>query len=112
MDNIYFDELIIKAMGKATSRALDLAMQLNSNNFNTFDLEPKQYSVQLIENKLTKPVRGANKDGFDPDSIDIADDKLRFIEMPALEIRVRKNKIEIDKVKQARRKERDVDRNL
>lgn len=104
MDNIHNDELLIKAIGKATDRASNLATQLNANNFNTFELETRSHKVRLLGNKMTIPIKGANKDGFNPDEIDIADDKLKIIEIPSIEIKVRKHKIEIERMLQARKK--------
>lgn len=104
LDNINYDRLILKAMGKATNRATNLAIQLNANNFNTFNLQPKTYSVELVEDKSKRPIRGADRDGFDPDAIDVSNKKLRYV--PAIEISVCKSKMEIEKIRQV--KNRDI----
>lgn len=103
LDNTHFDELVLKAMGKATTRAVNLALQLNKNNFNTFEIKPNTYCVEIFQDK-TKRLKGANKDGFDPDSVNIEDQEKAFI--PAIEIVVRKNRVEIDMLNQSRRKDR------
>lgn len=101
MDNTRFDDLVIRAMGKATCRAMNLALQLNLNNYETFELKPKTFSVELKEDNLKRPVRGADKDGFDPKSVDVTGKKTYFV--PAIEIVVRKSEIEIERVKQIKR---------
>uniref|UniRef100_A0A6G1SBT5 Ribonuclease P protein subunit p20 n=1 Tax=Aceria tosichella TaxID=561515 RepID=A0A6G1SBT5_9ACAR len=103
LDNINYDKVIIKAMGRATNRAANLAIQLNANNFNTFDLKPETYSVELIEDKSRKPLKGADKDGFDPDAIDVSTKKLRYV--PAIEISVCKSQLEIEKIRQVKNKD-------
>ena len=100
LDNIHFDELVIVAMGKATTRALNLAVQLNKNNFNSFELKPRTYSVDIWEDKSIKQVKCANKDGFDPDSINISE--VTPTQVPAIEIIVRKSQLEINKMRQSR----------
>lgn len=103
LDNINYDKVVLKAMGKATVRASSLAIQLNANNFNTFRLEPRTYSVELTEDKSKKPILGADKDSFDPDVVDTSSRKLRFI--PAIEISVRKSEMEIQKLRQIKGKD-------
>lgn len=104
LDSTNFNEVVIKAMGKATPRAANLAVQLNANNHNTFQLQVKTYNVEIIEDqsRLGKPILGGDKDGFDPDSIDISVEKITDI--PGLEIRVRKNELEIKAMEAARRR--------
>ena len=97
LDDLHYNELTIKAMGKATSRALDLAIKLNENNFNTFSIKSRPFIVTTL---LKDPVVGANKDRFDPDN----DDNFQPIQQPAIEIVVRKNQIEIDMLNNARKK--------
>lgn len=101
IDNIHFTELIIKGMGKATCRASNLAIQLNLNNHNSFELKPRIYSVDILEDKIKKPIKGADKDSFDPDKVDMEDKRL--VHVPAIEIIVRKNKIELDKIANIKR---------
>lgn len=104
LDNTTFDEVVIKAMGKATTRAANLAVHLNANNFNTFHLESKTYTVDVIEDRSLagKPIKGANKDGFNPDAIDTTIEKKTHI--PAIVIRVRKNELEIKSMATARKR--------
>jgi DNA-binding protein len=101
LDNIHYDKVVLKAMGKATNRAASLAIQLNANNYNTFEIKPKTYSVELIEDNSKRPLRGADKDGFDPDAVDISKKKLKYV--PAIEINVCKSKWEIEKIKRLRK---------
>lgn len=103
MNNINYDELVIKAMGRATSRAINLALQLNETNYNTFEISPRTYSIEHNEDKVKQPVRGADKDSFDPDDIDINMDK-QTIYIPAIELVVRKSKLEIEKVRQVQKR--------
>lgn len=99
MDNIKYEELVIRGLGRATCRAINLALQLNLNNFNTFEIVPKTYSIEHNEDRVKKAIRGADKDGFDPDEVNIEVDKRATI-IPAIEVVVRKNKLELGKVKQ------------
>lgn len=89
-------------MGKATTRAINLALQLNSNNYNTFELKPKTYSVKIMEDKINQHIKGSNRDNFNPDSIDLKKAK-KVTHIPAIEIVVRKNKIELDKTRTAKK---------
>lgn len=102
IDNIQFDEIVLRGMGKATSRAINLALQLNSNNHNTFELKPKTYSVKIMEDKVNQHIRGSNRDNFNPDSIDLEKAK-KVTHIPAVEITVRKSKTELDKTKSAKK---------
>lgn len=93
LDNIHFDELVLRAMGKAIQRARNLASQLNVNNYNTFDVSEKSYTVDIVEDKPRKTLKGANRDSFDPDAIDVTN--RRVTQVPIIEIIVRKSKAEI-----------------
>lgn len=103
LDNINYDKVVLKAMGKATNRAFSLAIQLNANNYNTFSLKPKTYTVELMEDKSRKAIRGADKDSFDPEAVDPGARNLRMV--PALEISVCKSQLEIEKLNQAKNKD-------
>lgn len=98
IDNVYFDEIVIKSMGKATVRAANLALQLNLNNHNCFEIIPYTMYTEIYDDLHQKPIKGADKDGFNPDAIDVK--TIIPTRVPVLEIVVRKNKLEIDKVKQ------------
>lgn len=102
IDNIQFDEIVLRGMGKATSRAINLALQLNSNNYNTFELKPKTYSVKVMEDKINQYIRGTNRDNFNPEDIDL-DSAKKVTHIPAIEIIVRKNKIELDKTRSTKK---------
>lgn len=98
MDNINFDHLVLKGLGRATSRTINLANQLNSNNFNTFEIVTRKYSIDLNDEpkKLTK-LNDMNVigDEFDPE-----ENTVRTLNrVPAIEIIVRKNKLEISHFK-------------
>jgi len=101
MDDVGFEELVLKAMGKATTRASNLALQLNSNNHNTFEISPSTYSVERREFKHRKVIRGAQKDKFDPDDVEV--DKKKVVYIPAIQIIVRKNELELEKTRSAKR---------
>lgn len=106
MDNSQYDELVLKGLGKATTRALNLALQLNLNNYKTFDLIPTTYSVEIYdESKSMKRIKGTDRDQFDPDDIDITKRKVTFV--PAIEIVVRKSKIELENLQQKRKRSGD-----
>lgn len=96
IDNMHYDQLVIKSVGNATTRALNLAMQLNANNFDTFELQPREFHCSM--SRKERAIRGADKDGFDPDSAD----RLKLVQLPALDIVVRKSKMEIDSLRKAR----------
>lgn len=96
MDNIYFDELVLRAMGKATCRAVNLALQLNLNNYETFELKTSTYTVEILEDKSKKPIHGVDLDNFDPEKVDITSKKVTQI--PAIEIIVRKNQLELNRI--------------
>lgn len=102
LDNIHHDEVVIKAMGRATSRAIILANQLNSNNHNTMELKPRTYSVDILEPKDKRPIIGTDKDNYDPDDPHVKN-STRVTHVPAIEIIVRKNKLELDKLRQVRK---------
>lgn len=94
MNNNQHDKLLIKAMGKATFRAINLALQLNLNNYNTFDLKPRTYTVDILEDiNGKKPLRGGDKDSFNPDDI-----RKKVTHIPAIEISVLKNQLEVKKL--------------
>lgn len=102
MDNVNFEQCVIKAMGRATTRAINLALELNSNNYETFKLIPQTYTVQISEQKgKNKTPRGANRDAFDPDQVDISAKTLTHV--PAIKIVVRKNELELIKICKAKK---------
>lgn len=107
MDNIHFDQVVIKAMGKATTRAINLALQLNLNNYNTFELSTRTYSVDILEDKVKRKIIGAEKDVFDPDEVDVKLSK-KITHVPAIEIIVRKSKLELDKLNHARKQAKNM----
>lgn len=98
IDNIYFDEIVIKAIGKATVRAANLAIQLNLNNYNCFEILPSTMFTEVYDERHKKPLKGGDKDGFNPDAIDLK--SVKPTRIPMLEIIVRKNKLEIEKTRQ------------
>lgn len=100
MDDTYMESVVIKALGKATPRAVNLALQLNKNNFNTFSFSIKTYTVEVFEDKQDKHIIGSNKDAFDPDQVDLT--KQRQRRLPGLEISVIKNRLEINKMRKLR----------
>lgn len=108
MDNNDYNELVIKGMGKATSKAINLALQLNLNNFETFDIKPRTYSVDILEDRncYKKPIQGADRDGFDPDELDPAMTK-KMIHIPAIEIKLSKSKFESDRIRNAKKQFKD-----
>lgn len=108
VDNNEFETLVIKGMGKATFRAINLALELNSNNHNTFEIKPKTYSVDVLEDRDKKPIRGADRDGYDPDGFDKTRKKLTHV--PAIEITVSKSRIEFEKLREAKRKLKQKDK--
>lgn len=106
MDNVNFDECVIKAMGRATTRAVNLALQLNSNNYDTFNLIPQTYSVEVLEypNKKNKIPTGADRDLFDPDQVDVSARTITYV--PAIKISVQKSDIELNKISKAKKQGR------
>lgn len=100
IDNIYFNEIVIKGMGKATVRAANLAMQLNLNNYNCFEIITNTMYTEVYDEKHKKPLKGGDKDGFNPDAIDLK--SVKPTKIPVIEIVVRKNKLEIEKTRQFR----------
>lgn len=58
IDNIHFDEIVLKSMGKATVRAANLAIQLNLNNYNSFELKPFLMTAEIHEDKQRKHYQG------------------------------------------------------
>ena len=107
LDDTRYDQLLLKALGKATTRATYLANQLNLNNFNTFIIEQRNYEVEIIEDKAKRPLCGANKDSFDPEAIDISEQEKKVNRVPGIEIIVRKSPHEIDKLRQTRTLDKD-----
>lgn len=106
MDNVNFEQCTIKAMGRATTRAINLALQLNTNNHGTFKLLPQTYSVEILEDKTRKNKipKGADRDLFDPDLVDISTKTISYV--PALKIAVRKSDIELNKICKAKKQGR------
>ena len=102
LDSIEFEKVVIKGLGRATSRAFNLAVQLNSNNFNTLNLKPKTYTVEIVENRAEKSLKGSDKDGFDPEAVNTTTELITNV--PCLEIHVCKSQIEIDKTRLARKR--------
>lgn len=102
IDNIYFDEIVIKAMGKATVRAANLALQLNYNNHNCFEIQAETMYTEIYDEKHKRPLKGADKDGFNPDAINL--ETVTPTKVPILEIRIRKSRFEIEKVRQFKQK--------
>lgn len=106
LDNIQFDEIRLKAMGKAVSRANCLATQLNKNNFDTLNIRQKTMDVTIHEDKTQRPLRGANKDSFNPDAIDVT--KTKDVSVPAIEITIRKHALEIERLNKTRKSDKDL----
>lgn len=104
MDDIKFDQLVIHGLGKAIDRSINLAQELNSNNFNTFEVKRKDVIVNIKEDKRKKIIHKMDYDEFDPDDMEVANKKV-VSEVPAVEIIVRKNKLELDKLKEMRKKD-------
>lgn len=105
MDNIHTEELVLKGIGKATTRALNLALQLNSNNFNTFAIIPETKCVEFLQDKQKQPIKGHKRDEYDPDKIDQGGK--RIVRIPAIEITVRKNQLELDKMSLLKRQAKE-----
>lgn len=101
MNNIEFDEVVIRGLGKAMGRSERLAQQLNENNYRTFDISKEKYTLEIEEDLKRKAIKPMDYDMYDPD------DEANFIKknssLPALKIVVRKNKLELDKLKQLRK---------
>lgn len=101
MDDISFDQLVLKAMGKAIDRSWNIANQLNENNFNTFDITRKDYMIELVEDKRKKTIEKFEYDQFDPD--DDKEVEKKTTRVPATEITIRKSKLELEKIKQLKK---------
>lgn len=101
LDNLEFDHLILKGMGKAQERAVNIANQLNENNFNTFEISTTNYIVDILEEKSKKPFNKVDYDQFDPD--DDSEVATRISPIAAIEIKVKKSQLEIDKLKQLKK---------
>lgn len=100
MDDTYMESVVIRAMGKATPRAVNLALQLNKNNFNSFLLKTKTYTVEVLDDRKNSHLFGANKDAYDPDQVDLT--KQRNRRVPAIEISVKKNPLEVNQMRKLR----------
>lgn len=106
MDDTYFESVVIKGMGKATSRAVNLAIQLNKNNHDTFSFKIRTYTVEILHDKPKIPLLGTNKDSFNPDEVDLT--KQHFRRIPALEITVNKHPLELSNMRRIRNIEADA----
>lgn len=98
MNDLNVAQIKISAIGKATFRAVNLALQLNKNNHDAFQIQASTHSVHLIEDKTKQHVIGADKDLFDPDNIDLNTAK-KDTHLPAINIIVRKSERELQLVK-------------
>lgn len=97
IDNVDFDEVVLRAIGKATHRAEHLAEQLNQNNYRTFEIEKSPFLVDLIDDKSKRPIQGAEQDLFSPDTPNVEIKKITKV--PGVEIRVKKSKLELARSK-------------
>lgn len=94
MDTSKFESVVLKGMGKATNRAVNLALELNSNNFNSFSVTPITYSVPIKE---FPPIPiGQDKDTFDPEEHN-NHNNYNIKHIPAIRIEVRKSDLELSK---------------
>lgn len=99
MNNLKFDQCIIRAMGAATPRAVNLALQLNKNNFETFDINVKTYTVEVLDDDDKRPIEGIDRDQFHP-----ANTREKYLsDVAAIEITVTKNKLELEKLKKLKK---------
>lgn len=94
IDETRNNSVVLKGMGRATSRAVNLAIQLNANNFNSFKITPSTYTVK-IDNRLP-PILGVKKDLFNPDEMQSVKCSLKYIS--AIQVVVQKSDLEIEKL--------------
>lgn len=100
MDDLKFDQLSLKAIGKATKRASNLAVQLNRNNFDTFSISTRHYTIEILDDDK-RHLERVDYDQYDPD--DEQDVERNRREIPAVEITVKKNKLESDRIRQLKK---------
>lgn len=101
IDDTNHSELVLKGVGRAIPRAVNLAIQLNANNCNTFEVEPNTFTANMLDDVSGRPIVGATKDTYLPD--DATDKPIKKISrVPGISIRVRKSKLELEKVKKVK----------
>lgn len=104
------DEIVIRGLGRATSRAVNLALELNLNNYDTFNLDVMTSCVERQKKSHHSPKRkaahalGIEKDKFDPDEEPIKDaNDETIILISAISITVTKHPLERKKATKSKR---------